>query len=154
MVLLLLALLMAFGMAFLTQKSVLYEGAVADTHAVAAHSLARFGLEQVRVKLNKDLEFPPQSAVDQHFFTYTEKITDLDGTTEVGTVRVALDLRYLNPPYEVLPVRCVGLLGTADDPKARREITAEFDLAEFERGTTNPNPDRFKMIRYLDHGRF
>ncbi len=138
-----LAILLAFGLAFLSRSSAQYEGALASARAVEARQLARASLERVQARLNKDLEYPPRGAVDQESFSYVDRYSN-------GTVRVTLDLRYLEPPYEVLVVRCQALVGRPETPLARRSLEAEFDLAEFERGTTSPNPARFRLIRLRD----
>lgn len=147
------ALILVLGLAFLSQQSARYRSAQDLALATRAHGLALAGLEGARVKLERDLLFPPLLAEDQREFSYNELVTRLDGELE-GQVTVTLDLGYQDEPFQVLVVRSTGLVGSPESPAARRTIEAELDLAPTIRGTVDPNPDYFRFIRYRDHGGF
>lgn len=99
--------------------------------ALRAEGLAEAGLEDARVKLDRDLTFPPPGAVDQLVFTYEEPVMSLDGSTQVGNYRVTIDKRWAEPPFRLVRITSVGTVGDESTPVARRELTAELHLPTF-----------------------
>lgn len=149
LVLLLLSLWLIFGLAFLSRSSSQYRAHRAQLASVQARAIAMAGLEQVRAKLDKDPSFPPRGAEDQKVFAYQEEILEPDGTTRAGSVRVVIDRTYGDPPFQVLKIRCTGLVGPRGAPTARRTLEAEWDLAPDLRGRELRDSNR---IRILDLG--
>lgn len=149
-VLLLLGFLMVLGMALLSKQTHHLRAATRARDAEAALELALAGLEEVRVKLDKDLRFPALRDTDQMTFSYQEEIFDIDGGPSVGFYIVRIDRRWEQEPYEVWRIRVEGVLGALDNPRARRLLEATFDRAEFRAGS--PNPNYFEFIDVTDHG--
>jgi len=153
LVLLMLVLFLTAGMAFLGKRVLQYRGTTQVVSAAIARELAESGLEDARVKLQKDLLFPPVSSVDQLFYTYTEKLLAQDGTTLVGTYSVTIDSRYADPPRSILVITSVGCVNPARNPvPCMRKIRAELDIAILERGTGLPNKKLFRYRNYKDEG--
>lgn len=148
-VLLLLALLLIIGMALLGKESYHLQAAGQTAHSEAAYELAMAGLEEARVKLDKDIRFPPHRDSEQPTFSYTEEVADVDGGPVVGRYEVTLDRRWEGPPYQVWRIRVVGTLGTLEDPLAQRTLTATLDVAP-DRG--GPNPNFWNFIEVTDSG--
>ena len=124
--LLLCVFLLLCGMAFMGKRAAQYRGAFAMQKGIRARALAEAGLEDARVKLDKDVSFPPPGDRDQTLFTYSETVRDSAGQV-VGSYTVTVDSRWKvpqNPPDpnspSVILVTSVGNLG--GDP-ARPEAT-------------------------------
>ncbi len=148
-VLLLLSLLLVIGMALLAKEAFHFGAARRTADSEAAFELALAGLEDMRVKALKDLRFPPARDEAQVTFAYTEEVELVGGGDPVGHYQVTVDRRYEIPPYEVWRIEVVGILGEAVNPRARRTITATFDVA-LDRG--GPNPNYFQIIDFSDQG--
>lgn len=146
-VLLLLAILLVLGIGFLGRGLGRYRTAQETAGASQARALAMAGIEQTRVKLDKDFDYPPQSAIDQQVFSYSEEVRDVDGNV-VGSYLVTLDWRYAEEPFLLLIVRSQGRVGPPDaPPEYRRTLVAEIDLAE-------TSSTFFDIINLIDEGSF
>lgn len=120
--LLLLLLLTLGGMILLGQRAAQYKAAALAPRTALARALAQAGLEDARVKLEKDLNFPPPGDNKQTLFRYDEAVRDLDGVL-VGHYEVTVDSRHAvpdQPPAAYAPsVVIVTAMGRAGaDPKA------------------------------------
>ncbi|MFN8608218.1 MAG: hypothetical protein U0931_11850 [Vulcanimicrobiota bacterium] len=147
-VLMLSLVLLLLGLGFLNKRVSQYKGAYQTTYSVMALQLARAGLEDARIKLEKDLDFPPQAGLDQKAFSYTEIL--LPGE-ESYTVTVDLSLR--EAPFKVLRITSIGTSGPMTGPRARRKLTAEFDISPTLRSDpTSANPDFYQMVNWQDLG--
>ena len=151
--LLFLALLMVMGLAFLSKRVGQYRGALAVRSAAQARAIALAGLEDARVKLDKDFAFPPPAGIDQLSFTYTESMRDIAGA-EVGSYTVTVDRSLSKWPYALVRLTSVGTLGPVDDPLARRRLYAEIDISPTRRGTTDPNENLHRFINFHDGGTY
>ncbi len=149
--LLLLIVIFVLGVGFLAKRISSYRGAVAAQTSSQAKQAALAGMEDVRVKLDKDYNFPPESGPGQELFTYSESLNDLAGTS-VGGYRVTVDRHLQKLPYAVIRVRSEGWSGLANEPKAQHRIYAELDVSQLERGTNTPNPNLYRWINWLDGG--
>ena len=114
--------------------------------AARARGLAEAGLEDARVKLDKDVNFPPPGDVDQTLFTYTEEVRDYSNKI-VGYYTVTVDSRWKvpkNPPDPTAPsvvlVTSVGSLGTDPlKPEASFALRMELDVDDdYEQGPPEP----------------
>ncbi|MEW6281690.1 MAG: hypothetical protein AB1758_23985 [Candidatus Eremiobacterota bacterium] len=154
MSLLLLLILLVMGLAFLGTSAQRARGATHTSVSSQALWLARAGLEDARGKLAKDLAFPPPGSVDQQVFGYSEDLLDPDGVL-VGTYTVTLDRTFEGPPYQVLRVTSQGRVGRRTDPMAERVLTAELDVAQWDRADpTVPNPTLFQWLSLQDSAGF
>lgn len=143
-------LLLILGMGFLGKQADAYRSATQAVAGQVAMECAMAGLEDARVKLMNDGNFPPSGDENQQQFTYTEVLKGLDGT-DLGTYTVTVDSRWMDPPVEIYKVDVVGRAGPPDAPPTlARRVSVEFDLAEVRGGSPNPNQGRF--INFWDHG--
>lgn len=147
----LMLMMLVLGMAFLYRRQAQYRAAQAAPWQAQARALSQAGLEDCRVKWQKDPIFPPRSSEDQLYFNYTESLKD-DGGAVVGNFAVTVDFRMAGPPYKVARVTSVGILLADGKTVAEHKIMAEFDLSDVLRGTTDPNPKYFQYINWKDLG--
>lgn len=133
-------ILVVAGMAYLGSRVSQYRGAAKGLEGAQARALARAGLEDARVKLEKDYRFPPPSAQDQTVFTYSEDVTD--GATVVGHYTVSVNTTYENGPYTVIRITSVGVVGSRANPSAQATIHADLDASQVD-------PDRiYRFLRW------
>lgn len=149
--LMLLTLLLLVGMGVLG-SSVQKRRAQADQVLLAqARQLARAGFEEAMLKLNKDIDFPPAGGDDQTEFRYSEEVADFDGTV-LGRYDILIDTCRELPPYQVIRIVSVGSVesgGTWSNlPRSRFTLSAVLDVSPTVRGTTNPNPNYWRLIRF------
>lgn len=115
------------------------------------------GMEDARVKLEKDPFFPPVGGFGQNTFTYSEDVMDPeDASRMVGIFSVTVDLSRKEEPYRMVRVQSIGQVveRRAPDapPRAAYRIYAEIDVASFERGGAPnvPNPRLFQYIEWKE----
>ena len=144
-------ILFALGLGLLGGRVSQYRGSYFQQRAAGALALARSGLEDARLKLSKDLQFPIGRNPEQTVFSYSEDVTNIAGNF-VGSYTVNIDRTWALPPYEVLVITSIGNVGPPGQEGSRRRLRAELDLAELVRGTTNPNPDYYRLIHLEDLG--
>ncbi|MEW6282915.1 MAG: hypothetical protein AB1758_30160 [Candidatus Eremiobacterota bacterium] len=143
-------ILMVMGMALMSQKALEYRGASRTAASVQALALARAGLEDARIKLDQDGEFPPLVG-DQKVFSYTEQVTN--GALLVGSYTVTVDLHLAEPTYYIIRITSVGTSGPMTDPLARRKLYAELDVAPRDRlSPADPNPTLYEFLLVEDLG--
>lgn len=148
---LLLLVIFVLGIGFLSKRSALYRAALSTRAASQARLAALAGVEDCRVKLEKDLHFPPFGSLEQKVFTYSEGLANLAGV-EQGGYLVTVDKRLITQPFAVIRITSVGYTGPADRPLATRQIDCELDASPVIRGTTDPNPNYFHFLNWLDGG--
>ena len=108
-----------------------------------ARALAEAGLEDFRVKLERDVHFPPDRDVEQTIFEYTEQISQSADLT--GGFQIQSDVSLRKRPWNLVLVTSTGFLGSPDRPRVRVSLQGEFDVASLKRGTTTPNPRAFQF---------
>ena len=151
--LLLSLILLLMGICFLTVKTLQYQGGALTGRFAAASALAETGMEDARIKLEKDPEFPPPGDEDQAIFSYSEEFYDIDEVTRAGTYTVTIDSTYKDSPYKILKITSYAIVGTIDDPLAMRRITSELDISPTMRDNPAvPNPNYFKYINWQKSG--
>lgn len=123
MSLLLCVLLLVLGVGFLGKRAAQSQAGAAESLAAKARALAEAGIEDARVKLDKDLFFPPPGDVDQTQFSYQEALYDASGANLAGYYDVVIDLSQRHAPDppdpyypSIILVTSTGLVG--DNPKA------------------------------------
>ncbi|MEW6278573.1 MAG: hypothetical protein AB1758_08135 [Candidatus Eremiobacterota bacterium] len=145
--------LLVLGIGFMSQRVLQYRGAYRAGETSQALALARAGLEDARLKLERDFRFPPPAGDDQNVFTYTERLLDMDDVTEVGRYTVTVDVTQKGAPYWILRITSVGSVGPPTDPVARHKLYAEIDVSSTVRGDpATPNPELFDFVQVLDLG--
>lgn len=133
--LLLLSLFLLGGMAMMGQRAAQYRGAAMLQKLARARALAEAGLEDFRVKLQKDQNFPPPGDQHQNLFTYSEIVTDM-ANNRVGHYTVTVDSRYRTPSQppdpespSVVLATSVGALGSDRlRPEAVYALRLEVDV--------------------------
>ncbi|MFN8608412.1 MAG: hypothetical protein U0931_12820 [Vulcanimicrobiota bacterium] len=136
--LLLLLLLALGGMILLGQRAAQYRASVLASKTAVARALAQAGLEDARVKLEKDLNFPPPGDQNQVVFSYDEPVTDLDGKL-VGYYFVTVDSRHrtpLQPPApnepSIVVVTAMGRAGQdPKEPEAVYALSMEVEVDDY-----------------------
>ncbi|MFN8612947.1 MAG: hypothetical protein U0931_35740 [Vulcanimicrobiota bacterium] len=143
-------LLCLLTMALLSQQLLGRGSAKKLQDLVQARCLAEAGLENVRMKLDKDLRFPPHLAPECPVFSYSQACYDVDDQV-IGFYKVEIDYRLTAPPYGLLKIRSEGLLGEAFQPRARCCLRAELDASPWDRSNaSNPNPDLYKTLNCVE----
>ncbi len=120
-------------------------GAPTATLRGSARFLAEAGLEDARIKLEKDGTFPPLADPAQTLFTYSESLTDIAGTTELGRYSVTVDISR-RAQNGIIAIRSEGSL--SQSPSYRRVLYAELDLS----GDLSTNPNYFRYLHIEDRG--
>ena len=144
-------ILLILGMAFLYRQQAQYRSAAAAPYEAQARALCEAGMEDCRLKWQKDSHFPPRDSDDQNFFSYRELLSD-DGGNPVGSFTVTIDFQLASDPYKIARVTSVGAVESSGQPLAQHKIMAEFDLSDVERGTTTPNAKYYQYINWKDLG--
>jgi len=124
-VLMLTTMLLVLGLAFLSGQGPEAQRGKDAEDAAQALELARAGLEDARIKLANDIEFPPVG-VDQLVFSYTERVEDL------GSFRVHIDSSTRRRPHYVYSLVSEGFVGPSTRPRARARIQAWIDARTVE----------------------
>lgn len=120
--------LLLIGMGLLGSQSSRYEAAKQSTYISQARQLALAGLEDARLKLEMDLNFPPPPGPEQDTFSYSE-VLQTDPATYQGTYSVVIDTTYANDVSEsnYITVTSVGTVGPPIQPIAQYRMRAEID---------------------------
>lgn len=148
--LLLSTLLLVMGLAFLGKRALEY-GTVPKVQLQAvSQALAEAGMEDARVKLEKDPFFPPISGYGQESYTYSEDLLDPEDNSYVGSYTVSLNVQRKEQPYRIWRILSIGTAGPRLSPLARYRIYAELDIANEERGGAGPNSQLFRFINWRE----
>lgn len=150
-VLLVAALVLVLGLGFLSSNSPRYNASVYARSQAQARALAEAGLEDARVKLQKDNAFPPVTHASQTRFSYREELTDSSGDV-IGSYVVTLDWTYLVAPYYIVTVDSQGLVGSNPaQPLGNCVLHARFDLRPIDPATANGRDANFaRMLQYWE----
>lgn len=128
--------LLLVGMGLLGSQASRYEAARQSTYISQARQLALAGLEDARVKLEMDINFPPPPGPQQDLFSYSETLVTAPDPNHWGTYTVVVDMTYatdiLYPPPTVatghyIAVTSVGTVGPTVKPIAQYRLRAEID---------------------------
>lgn len=143
-------LLFIVGLAFLGHKALEYRSAAQIQLAVQAKALAEAGMEDVRIKLQRDLDFPPDVA--ESTTGYRENLV-VAGQV-VGSYTITLDGTYRAAPYLIYRVTSLGEVGsTSQRSVCRRMMKAEIDVSQLVRtAPANTNPDYRQLVNFQDLG--
>lgn len=144
--LLLAALLIVVVLGMLGSRGPGQEAAASARLHLQACALAQSGLEDTRVKLGKDLKFPPPPSPGQPVYSYSEAVYDVDDTL-VGYYYVKIDQELNQAPYYVHRITCLGSLGEPATPLAQVTLREEVDTCPYDRtNPAQPNPRRFQVL--------
>ena len=137
------------GLGIMGAQASRYAASARVAEGVQAKNAALSGLEDVRVKLAKDVQFPPRKskARDQTKFAYSETLYEVTGEPETKiTYSVVVDFalerqcQVINPdpsltqwlPYRwgIYRITVSGYVGPRDQPLAQSMLYAEYDIGE------------------------
>ena len=100
--LLIIIILMLIGMGFLGSQAARYRAALRSAESSQARQLALAGLEDARIKMELDENFPPKGALNQDTFSYSEKLTITSTPSVNGTYTVIINATFATDPAAVL----------------------------------------------------
>ena len=123
--LLVLGVALVAGMGLMTSQVSNYRGVKAVEDAAQALCLAQAGLEDARLKLERDLDFPPKGDPGQTLFTYSEDV--LLAGKRIGAYRVSIDTALQSSDYDMIRIISTGLVGPGEDPSAQRTLKVDLD---------------------------
>lgn len=148
------ALVLVVVLGYLGARALEYSSTTRMQQVLMAQGLAEAGMENARVKLEKDMFFPPLGGYGQYGFCYSEDMTDSANPLQVvGSYSVTLDCSKRESPYCVVRVQSVGSAGSRTNPRARYRIYAELDVSSYNRATNlAPNPTLFRYILWREGG--
>lgn len=151
--LLVLGVALLAGMGLMSSQVSNYRGVHAAQDAAMALCLAQSGLEDARLKLERDALFPPRGdgnlvqpdtgskPQEQSLFTYSEDLY-LSGK-RVGSYRVSIDTSFV-PGYQFVRIISNGLVGLTEAPSAQRVLKVDLDV------NTNRPATTFMPIKIED----
>ncbi len=135
-------LFLVAGLGLLGAQSSRYAAATRVAEGLQAKNAALSGMEDVRVKLAKDVKFPPRSSKDreQYRFAYSENVGKAGEEPEVSyTVVIDYELeREVQVPavnrwgpyrWGVYRISVSGFYGPRAEPVATSVLYAEYDIA-------------------------
>ena len=149
--LLLISLVLVIILGFLGVRGLEYSSSSRIQQMALAQSLAEAGMEDARVKLEKDMFFPPLGGYGQTSFIFSEDVTDPDNGLVIGSYTVTVDFALRGSPFNLIKVQCIGAAGLRINPRARYRIYAEVDASSYERASNSfPNPHLFRYMLWRE----
>ncbi len=143
--LLLIALLLVFCLGLLGRQPLAYSGAKQTSKMLQARQLALAGVEDIRVKLERDYQTRQLGQVRS--VNYVEDV--FNGSETIGSYHVTVNQELQDTPFELLQIECEGLLGKdRQHPESRVVISTLFDLRKENRQGPGNNPNYFRFIEW------
>lgn len=158
LVLLLLVLMFTMGMTILGMKVTQAKSSVMMKQALVARQVALSGIEDARLKLLKDIDFPPRGGYDDTIYSYSECLQFPGDSEPVGEYTVTVDSSCNEPENSTRYDRkvIVTSFGVIRDRNgnvtARHKITAIVDTSEIKRTGSGENPYLYRIIDLRDCG--
>lgn len=157
-VLILLMALFVMGMTILGMKSTQAKNSRMMMHSVISKYVAESGMEDARIKLQKDLDFPPIDGRQTTSFTYNEPLSFPGDNNSVGSYTVTVDVSRCNPDdpnYDQTII--INSKGEIKDGFGKvvstHLITGILDASITDRnGNGSLNPFLYQYIDWQDHG--
>ena len=119
-------LLLLIGMGLLGSQVSRYEAARQQLRLSQARQLALAGLEDARIKLELDIQFPPPPGPGQQTFSYSEKLETGSSLFE-ASYSVLVDMTYATDTSGYIEVVSVGTVGPPIRPLAQYRLRGELD---------------------------
>lgn len=142
------------ALAFLGTGSAGYKGALASQVEAQALQLAYSGVEDARLKFERDPLFPPPAGDETKLFSYGENVRDLGGGPVIGSFEVTIDQTYQGAPYYLIRLRSVGRV-LRGSQETRKLVKVEIDISPNDRRIgheTDPNPNLFRIVQCSEEG--
>lgn len=140
------------ALSFLGAGPLNYRTAMTVTLEQQARWLARSGVEDARVKLQRDSDFPPAMGNEGAYFSYSEQISEFGGVGTLGSYEVVVDRSHLESPYFVVVVNSTGRL-VRHGQEWKSTVRAELDLSPTDRRSgheTEENPNFFRIVNWSE----
>lgn len=137
------------GAALLQRQRLAYSEATHGKQGLQALALSQAGLEDARLKLEKDYRFPPPGDPSQTSFDYSETLLDWNGKV-VGKYQVCIDRSHAREPHYIVRVESIGFVTSQSGENHRSGLVAEFDVSPTRR--TNPaqvNEKKLSLLRVI-----
>lgn len=138
------------ALAFLGSAPLGYRTALSGTFEQQSRWLARAGIEDARLKLERDPFFPPPQGDEGKFFSYSEELQELGGAGTVGTFDVVIDQSCAEPPYALVRIYSTGRLVRRGE-EVRKTICAEIDVSAKDRRAgheSEDNPNLYRIVNW------
>jgi hypothetical protein len=147
-VLLISLILLILGLTFLELNIIQIRRISMEGASTQALGIARAGLEDARIKVSKDFDFPPPLA-NQESFIYKGEVREPGTSALIGAYVVRMDLRKRKAPDYEIAITSTGYLGEdIQNPAAVRKCGAILDISPQDRANPAlPNP---RYARFLD----
>lgn len=153
--LLVLGVALVAGMGLMTSQIASYRGVSAVEGAAQALALAQAGLEDARLKMERDYQFPPRgdgnfmedtspNAQGQTLFTYCEDVRV--GGKRFGSYQVSIDTSFVTE-YKFTRIISNGIIGPLEAPIAQRTLKVDIDTNV---GDASRNSSRYLPIKIED----
>jgi hypothetical protein len=137
-------------LAFLGSAPLGYRTALNAAFEQQSRWLAQAGIEDARLKLERDPFFPPPQGDEGKFYTYSEEVRELGGGAVLGTFDVTIDHSLEEPPYYLVRITSTGRMMRQNE-EIRRTVRAEIDLSPTDRRSgheTEDNPNLFRIVNF------
>ena len=140
------------ALAFLGAGPMNYRTAMSVTLEQQVHWLAQSGIEDARIKLQRDPDFPPSMGDEGLYFSYSEQISDLGGTSPIGSFEVTVDKSHAKDPYYLVILNSTGRL-SRQGQEMKSSIRAEVDISPSDRRSGHEdedNPNFYKIVNWSE----
>ncbi|MBX3169611.1 MAG: hypothetical protein KF760_19570 [Candidatus Eremiobacteraeota bacterium] len=138
------------ALAFLGSAPLGYRTALSGTFEQQSRWLAQAGIEDARLKLERDPLFPPPEGDEGKFYSYSEEVRELGGGATVGTFDVVIDQSCAEAPYALVRIISTGRL-VRQGAEIRKTICAEIDINAKDRRAgheSEDNPNLFRIVNW------
>lgn len=142
------------ALAFLGVGASSYSSAQTTRLQQQALQLAYSGIEDARVKLQRDPLFPPSAGEETKFYSYSESVHDLASGPLIGSFEVTVDQTYQEAPYFLIRVLATGRIPNGGK-EIKKTVRVELDISPNDRRTgheTDPNPNFYKIVQCSEEG--
>ena len=149
--LLMISLVLVVVLGYLGVRALEYSSTARMQQVLLAQGMAEAGMEDARVKLEKDMFFPPLGGYGQTTFTYSDDLTDPASGALAGYYTVTVECSKRESPYCLVRLQSIGAAGQRQDPKARYRIYAEIDVSGVNRASNlAPNPTLYRYFLWRE----
>ena len=140
------------ALAFLGAGPLNYRTAMTVTREQQVHWLAVSGIEDARIKIQRDSDFPPPMGEEGLYFSYSEQVTELGTTTPLGSYEVTVDKSHSKAPYFLVIISSTGRLDRQGE-EMKNTIRAEIDISPTDRRSGHEdedNPNFYKIVNWSE----
>lgn len=141
-------ILLLLGMGMLGSQSSRYEASKQSAYSSQARQLAVAGLEDARIKLELDVNFPPPPGPGQVRFSYSESLELPYDPPVTGTYTVTIDMTHADDAGRYITVTSVGSVGNPTEPVGQYRLRGEIDNQPGGRPNNPHGIERNRFFRY------